>query len=77
MGEGVGPAAGAGAAGSAAGPVAGWLAGSLAGAGGASGRAAGTRTAAVAWGPFEAAELRATEPDHWIAAPEDLLRLVS
>lgn len=43
----------------------------------ASGRAAGTRTAAVAWGPFDAAELRATEPDHWIAAPEDLLRLVS
>lgn len=42
----------------------------------ASGRAAGTRTAAVAWGPFEAAELRATEPDHWIAAPRDLLQLV-
>jgi pyrophosphatase PpaX len=41
----------------------------------ASGRAAGTRTAAVAWGPFEAAELRATEPDHWIGTPGDLLQL--
>lgn len=40
-----------------------------------SGRSAGTQTAAVAWGPFEAAELRATEPDHWIASPSDLLQL--
>ena len=42
-----------------------------------SGRAAGTRTAAVAWGPFEHAELRATEPDHWIATPMELVQLAS
>lgn len=41
----------------------------------ASGRAAGTKTAAVAWGPFEHAELRATEPDHWISAPRELVAL--
>ncbi|MBI5364722.1 MAG: HAD-IA family hydrolase [Planctomycetes bacterium] len=40
-----------------------------------SGRAAGTKTAAVAWGPFEAVELRASEPDHWIETPMQLVRL--
>ncbi|MBL8861679.1 MAG: HAD-IA family hydrolase [Planctomycetes bacterium] len=38
----------------------------------AAGRAAGTRTAAVAWGPFDSAALQACAPDHWIAAPADL-----
>lgn len=41
----------------------------------AAGRAAGTRTAAVAWGPFEHAELRASDPDHWIETPSELERL--
>lgn len=40
-----------------------------------SGRAAGTRTAAVAWGPFPHATLHATRPDHWLAQPADLARL--
>lgn len=42
----------------------------------ASGRAAGTKTAAVAWGPFEHAELRAAGPDHWVPEPEGLRALV-
>jgi pyrophosphatase PpaX len=42
----------------------------------ASGRAAGTRTAAVAWGPFPAAELRATRPDFWLETPPDIARLL-
>ncbi|MBK7876289.1 MAG: HAD-IA family hydrolase [Planctomycetes bacterium] len=42
----------------------------------ASGRAAGTQTAAVAWGPFEHAELRASAPDHWLDAADALARLV-
>jgi pyrophosphatase PpaX len=42
----------------------------------AAGRAAGTRTAAVAWGPFDPATLRATGPDHWIDAPRALSRVV-
>jgi pyrophosphatase PpaX len=35
----------------------------------ASGRAAGTRTAAVAWGPFPEEALRSTRPDVWLASP--------
>ena len=41
----------------------------------ASGRAAGTRTAAVAWGPFDHAELRACAPDHWLESGAALTRL--
>jgi pyrophosphatase PpaX len=41
----------------------------------ASGRAAGARTAAVAWGPFPADELRAEQPDFWLETPADLARL--
>lgn len=41
----------------------------------ASGRAAGTRTAAVAWGPFPHESLRASEPDHWLAHPEEIASL--
>ncbi|MFM7298089.1 MAG: HAD-IA family hydrolase [Planctomycetota bacterium] len=40
-----------------------------------SGRSAGTRTAAVAWGPFPHATLRATTPDHWLATPNDIATL--
>lgn len=40
------------------------------------GRAAGTKTAAVAWGPFAHEELRATEPDHWIESAATLARLM-
>jgi len=35
----------------------------------ASGRAAGTRTAAVAWGPFARADLELARPDHWLEEP--------
>jgi len=41
-----------------------------------SGRAAGTATAAVLWGPFDRAHLEPSAPDHWLAAPGDLLRLL-
>ena len=41
----------------------------------AAGRAAGTRTAAVAWGPFPEAALRATPHDLWLARPEEIARL--
>jgi len=41
----------------------------------AAGRAAGTRTAAVAWGPFPEAELRATRPDLWLDEPGAIARL--
>ncbi len=41
----------------------------------ASGRAAGARTAAVAWGPFERAELERARPDHWLETPEAIARL--
>jgi pyrophosphatase PpaX len=41
----------------------------------AAGRAAGTRTAAVAWGPFPEPELRATRPDVWLESPADIARL--
>lgn len=40
-----------------------------------SGRSAGTRTAAVAWGPFPHDTLRATAPDHWLATPADIAAL--
>jgi pyrophosphatase PpaX len=43
----------------------------------ASGRAAGTATAAVAWGPFPADELRATQPEYWLAEPAQIAHLVS
>jgi len=42
----------------------------------ASGRAAGTRTAAVAWGPFERAELELANPDHWLEAPAAIADLL-
>lgn len=38
----------------------------------ASGRAAGTRTAAVAWGPFPRSQLQATEPDFWLEEPREI-----
>lgn len=41
----------------------------------ASGRAAGTATAAVAWGPFPADELRATRPDYWLGEPHEIARM--
>jgi pyrophosphatase PpaX len=41
----------------------------------AAGRAAGTRTGAVAWGPFPHAELRATAPDVWLATPPAIAHL--
>jgi pyrophosphatase PpaX len=41
-----------------------------------SGRAAGLRTAAALWGPFSRADLAAGEPDYWLDAPADLLRLL-
>lgn len=41
----------------------------------AAGRAAGTRTAAVAWGPFPRATLRACAPDHWLEHPAEIARL--
>lgn len=41
-----------------------------------SGRAAGTATAAVLWGPFDRAHLEPSSPDHWLAEPGDLLRLL-
>lgn len=41
----------------------------------AAGRAAGTRTAAVSWGPFPEAELRATKPDLWLDLPAAIARL--
>ena len=41
-----------------------------------SGRAAGTATAAVLWGPFDRAHLEPSAPDHWLAKPGDLLRLL-
>jgi pyrophosphatase PpaX len=41
----------------------------------ASGRAAGTRTAAVAWGPFPPAALRACAPDVWLDSPAAIARL--
>lgn len=41
----------------------------------ASGRAAGTRTAAVAWGPFARAELELARPDHWLEDPAEIAGL--
>ncbi|MGH7560716.1 MAG: HAD-IA family hydrolase [Gemmatimonadales bacterium] len=41
-----------------------------------SGRAAGALTAAVLWGPFCRGDLEATEPDHWLERPEDLLAVL-
>ncbi|MGE0441225.1 MAG: HAD family hydrolase [Gemmatimonadales bacterium] len=41
-----------------------------------SGRAAGMRTAAALWGPFSRDHLAATEPDHWLDQPADLLTLL-
>ena len=41
----------------------------------AAGRAAGTRTAAVAWGPFPAEVLRATKPDVWLDEPAAIAHL--
>jgi len=41
----------------------------------AAGRAAGTRTAAVAWGPFPREALLACAPDHWLEHPAEIARL--
>ncbi|MEZ4455382.1 MAG: HAD-IA family hydrolase [Gemmatimonadales bacterium] len=41
-----------------------------------SGRAAGMRTAAALWGPFSRDHLAATQPDHWLDQPADLLTLL-
>jgi len=41
----------------------------------AAGRAAGVRTAAALWGPFPRETLEAQQPDIWLDAPADLLRL--
>jgi pyrophosphatase PpaX len=41
----------------------------------AAGRAAGTRTAAVAWGPFPREHLLATEPDFWLESPREIADL--
>lgn len=41
-----------------------------------SGRSAGTRTAAVAWGPFPKAQLEAASPDRWLAEPSAIRELV-
>jgi pyrophosphatase PpaX len=41
----------------------------------ASGRGAGARTAAVSWGPFPPAALRACRPDYWLDEPEEIARL--
>jgi pyrophosphatase PpaX len=41
----------------------------------ASGRAAGVRTAAVLWGPFPRADLKAHCPDHWLSRPQDIASL--
>lgn len=40
------------------------------------GKAAGTRVAAATWGPFPAAALEAETPDFFLAAQDDVLRLV-
>jgi pyrophosphatase PpaX len=39
------------------------------------GRAAGTRTAAVAWGPFPRDWLERERPDHWLEEPAGLAAL--
>ncbi len=39
------------------------------------GRAAGVATAAVSWGPFSEATLRAHRPTHWLTSPGDIVRL--
>lgn len=41
------------------------------------GRAAGVETAAVLWGPFARVELEDLAPDHWLARPADLDRLLT
>jgi pyrophosphatase PpaX len=41
----------------------------------ASGRAAGTRTAAVAWGPFARADLERARPDWWLDEPAQIAAL--
>jgi len=41
----------------------------------AAGRGAGTRTAAVAWGPFPPEALRACAPDYWLEQPAAIARL--
>ena len=40
-----------------------------------SGRAAGTKTAAVAWGPFSREELLATKPDRWLEQTAHIAQL--
>jgi pyrophosphatase PpaX len=42
-----------------------------------SGRAAGVRTAAALWGPFGREALEPHHPDHWLEAPDDILRLAA
>jgi pyrophosphatase PpaX len=40
------------------------------------GNAAGVTTAAVLWGPFPRRDLERVEPDHWLAQPSDIVKLV-
>ena len=39
------------------------------------GRAAGVATGAALWGPFRRADLAAGAPSHWLASPEEVVRL--
>lgn len=40
------------------------------------GHAAGVKTAAALWGPFGRAHLESADPDYWLAAPGDLVKLM-
>ncbi|APR75447.1 Inorganic pyrophospatase PpaX [Minicystis rosea] len=39
------------------------------------GRSAEVKTGAAMWGPFERRQLEEAHPDHWLSAPEQVLRL--
>jgi pyrophosphatase PpaX len=41
------------------------------------GRGAGVRTAAALWGPFSRADLESAQPDYWLDAPNELLKLLN
>ena len=40
------------------------------------GRSAEVGTGAAMWGPFARADLEPATPRHWLAGPEDVVRLV-
>jgi len=40
------------------------------------GHAAGVKTAAALWGPFGRAHLESADPDYWLEAPGDLVKLM-